>query len=135
MTRMPVARDATSAEFFDGTARGQFLIRRCVAHGHASRPQARQCSVCGSSKLEWQPASGRARLVSWTVVPPRRSQAGDNGGASTVVVIGALDEGPWWWSQLVGADPDTLAEGLELRIAFERSDTGGDEAVPVFELA
>jgi hypothetical protein len=45
-------------------------------------------------------------------------------------VIAQLEEGPWWWSALVGADPDSLSEGQALRIVFERAE--GSEAVPVF---
>ena len=134
MTGIPVARDATTAEFFDGTERGQFLIRRCAPSGHFSRPQARQCSTCGSTDLRWEAASGRARLVSWAIVPGRRPPDSDQPPVPTTIAIGELDEGPWWWSKLVGADPDSLAEGRLLRIDFERSGAEGDEAVPVFHL-
>jgi uncharacterized protein len=126
-----VARNEASADFFDGTSRGQFLLRRCAPHGHLSRPQARQCSDCGSTDLTWAPASGRARLVSWVVVPVRDGGT-DPPPPPMVPAIGELEEGPWWWSKLVGADPDSLAEGLPLRIAYERADQG--EAVPVFTL-
>jgi hypothetical protein len=47
-------------------------------------------------------------------------------------VIAELDEGPWWWSQLDGADPARLTVGTLLVIAFR---DGGGERVPVFELA
>ena len=67
----------------------------------------------------------------------------------TVLVIGELDEGPWWWGQLAGpgagdggpdgevpADPGELGltAGRPLRIEFRRAD-GDYEAVPVFVLA
>jgi uncharacterized OB-fold protein len=134
MSGIPVARDATTAEFFDGTDRGRFLIRRCLPFGHFSRPQARQCSDCGSTDLRWEPASGRARLVSWAVVPGRPQPGNERGPAATIIAIGELEEGPWWWSKLIGAAPDTLSEGRPLRIAFERSGGEGEEAVPVFQL-
>lgn len=126
-----VGRDETTVAFFDGTANGQFLIRRCAPFGHASRPQARLCGVCGSPELRWEPASGRARLVSWAVVPVRRRQPDDPPRAPTVVAVAELDEGPWWWSQVAGADPGLLTEGMRLRIVYERAE--GGEAVPIFE--
>jgi uncharacterized protein len=127
-----VVRDDNTAAFFDGTASGQFLLLRCNPEGHLSRPQAGQCSTCGTTNLLWSPASGGARLVSWAVIPARGSST-DTPGSPTVVAIAELDEGLWWWSQIVDADPDSLAEGQRLRIRFEAAD--GGEAVPVFEVA
>ncbi len=131
MTVGPVVRDEATAEFFDGTAAGQFLLRRCLA-GHFSEPSAAACTTCASTDLSWAAAVGGATLVSWTVVWERAS--GDAEPDRTVLVIGELDEGPWWWSQLVGADPASLAVGQRLRVDFRRA--GAEhEAVPVFALA
>ena len=130
MTVGPVARDAATAEFFDGTAAGRLLLRCCRA-GHFSEPPAEQCTTCGSTDLAWAAAEGGATLVSWTVVWGRPS--GDSEPERTVLVIAELDEGPWWWSQLVGADPAGLAVGQRLRVEFRRA-TEEDEAVPVFVL-
>lgn len=113
-----VARDDATVEFFDGTAAGVYLIRRCEPHGHASKPQAVQCPVCRSEELRWEPSSGRARLVSWAVLP-----------TPSVVAIAELEEGPWMWAALVCDDPGVLREGMELRIGFERPP--GSEAIPV----
>jgi uncharacterized protein len=123
----PVVRNEGTEEFFDGTAGGEFLLRRCQPYGHASRPQARQCAKCGSTELTWSPASGRARLVSWVVVP----SAGRDG--EQLPAIAELEEGPWWWSKLIGAAPGSLVEGMPLRLVYERAD--GGEAVPVFVVA
>jgi uncharacterized protein len=124
----PVARDAATAEFFDGTAARRFLLRRCPA-GHFSEPQATLCTTCASTDLDWAPAGGGATLVSWTVVWGRAS--GDAEPERTILAIGELDEGPWWWSQLVGADPASVGVGQRLRIEFQRA-AGEHEAVPVF---
>ncbi len=53
-----------------------------------------------------------------------------------MLVIGELDEGPWWWAQLAGTGPGeaSLTAGQALRIEFRRAD-GDYEAVPVFVLA
>jgi uncharacterized OB-fold protein len=120
-----VARDESTAEFFDAAAAGTFLISRCVPAGHANKPQARSCTECGSQELRRVPASGRARLVSWVVVPDRGGE-----GPPRMPAIAELEEGPWWWSLLVDADPAKLHEGLPLRIDFARAE--GGEPVPVF---
>jgi uncharacterized protein len=127
----PVDRDAATAEFFDGAAAGQFLLRRCPI-GHFSEPPSAACTTCGSTDLDWAAAVGGATLVSWAVVWERAT--GDTEPNRTVLVIGEFDEGPWWWSQLVGADPASLAVGERLRVEFLQA-AAEHEAVPVFALA
>jgi uncharacterized OB-fold protein len=126
----PVRRDGTTDAFLDGAARGRFMLRRCRGCARLGGPQEAQCPACGSTDTEWEPAGGGARLVSWSVVH-RRSAGGTEPAAITV--IGELDEGPWWWSQLVGADPSALETGRPLRIGFAPAE--GGETLPVFELA
>jgi uncharacterized OB-fold protein len=132
MTVGPVTRDDATTEFFDGTAAGQFLLRHCRACGALSAPQAQQCEHCPATPLDWQPASGDATLVSWTVA---HSKPGPDGtSARTVLAIAELAEGPWWWSQIIDADPAELRPGSPLRIGFQRHDAQ-HEAVPVFRLS
>jgi uncharacterized OB-fold protein len=106
-------------------------LLRCCPEGHFSEPPAAQCTTCRRTTLRWEAARGGATLVSWAIAWSRPA-----GGESqpTVLVIGELDEGPWWWSQLVDADPDHLAVGQRLRIEFRKAGAD-DEAVPVFALA
>jgi hypothetical protein len=120
----PVARDAATAEFFDGTAAGQFLLRHCLACGAISAPQAAQCERCAATTLDWRPAAGDATLISWTV-------AHGKDGSRDVLCIAELAEGPWWWSRVEDAVPEDLRPGLPLRIEFRRH-SDGHEAVPVF---
>jgi hypothetical protein len=126
-------RDDDTAEFLDATARGQFLVKRCN-HGHFSEPAAAACTTCASPELSWTAASGRARLVSWAVT---HNAEPDGEPGRQVLVIGELEEGPWWWSCLPGADPDALQAGDPLLLDFERPEGTGDtaEALPVFRLA
>jgi uncharacterized OB-fold protein len=129
----PVQRDEATAEFFDGTAAGRFLLRRCPA-GHISEPAVTQCTSCPATDLDWIEARGGANLVSWAVTWSRPSD--DDEPRRTILVIGELDEGPWWWTQLAtDLDPQAagLAAGRRLRIEFHRADAE-HEAVPVFVL-
>lgn len=134
MTVGPVDRDAATAEFFDGTAAGKFLLR-CCPDGHFSEPAAAQCTTCASTGLKWTAAAGGASLISWAVSWGRAGREQDQ--TATVLVIAELDEGPWWWSQLVGVDDAGragLAVGDRLAIAFIAADPD-HPPVPVFELA
>ena len=130
MTVGPVDRDADTAEFFDAAAVGTFLLRRCPG-GHYSEPAAARCTTCGSADLLWAPAAGGASLVSWAVAWGAAEP--DAKTAATVLVIGEFDEGPWWWSQLVDADPAALSVGARLAVDFARA-ADGQEAVPIFRL-
>src|SRR3954451_21702606 len=95
----PVVRNEATADFFDGTARGEFLIRRCTNCATAMTPLAEQCPVCGSTALAWVPRKGGAKVVSWTLFhdPPRVEEP----PSTTVLVIAELDEVPLWWSVLL----------------------------------
>ncbi|MGY1969048.1 Zn-ribbon domain-containing OB-fold protein [Nocardia gipuzkoensis] len=130
MNIQPVVRDAATSKFFDGAARGVFLLRRSTETGEILAPSAVQDSV-GNTDLKWVQASGRGRVVSWAFVP-RRGRGSD---APVEVTIGLveLDEGPWWWTQLVDIDRDTLAAGLRVRAVFPKSGPAEThEYVPVF---
>ena len=124
----PVGRNPATEEFFDGSARDEFLLRRCPS-GHWNRPQAERCGECDSPDLEYRPASGRARLVSWVVVHPRPREGAEPGPPKVPAIV-QLEEGPWWWTQLLEVDPAGLSEGTPLEVRFERPE--GSEAVPVF---
>jgi uncharacterized protein len=123
-----VQRDASTAEFFAGTGRGELLLRRCAACGQFSRPQARSCGQCRSADLSWAPAAGQGTVVSWSVVHGRA--AGGGPPARTVVAIVELDEGPWLHAQLVDISPATVSGGQRVTVRFERAEDG--EAIPVF---
>jgi uncharacterized OB-fold protein len=125
----PVVRDDATAEFFDGTIEGKFLLRRCRHCDTASEPQNEMCPACASTDLAWEAAGGGARVASWAVTHSRTA-----GEPPTILVIAELDEGPWWWTRIIDADPADISDGQRLQVAFERN--GDDhEFVPVFRLA
>ena len=126
-----VHRDGNTADFLEGTARGVFLLRKCTACGTLRGPQEGQCNDCPSTETEWIPASGTAEVVSWTVVHGRFPDG--TTGPQSIVAIGQLAEGPWWWTQVFDAEPTDMEIGRRLTIAFEPED--GGETLPVFRLA
>lgn len=119
-----VRRDAATTEFFDGTARGELLIRSCACGAFAA-PQARTCPACGCELTAWAAAAGTGTVETWSIVHNR------NLPPVTVAIV-RLDEGPWMQTQLVGDLPDDLRD-LRVRVAFEQPQ--GGEAVPVFGVA
>ena len=87
---------------------------------------------CGSAGLDWTPAAGGASVVSWAVTHTKPDAAGQT--ETTVLVIAELDEGPWWWSQVVDAAPGAVRTGTRLLLDYQRADAES-EYVPVFRLA
>ena len=128
-----VARDSTSAAFFDAAARGELLVQRCTGCGTVLPPEARTCLSCGGVELEAAVVSGLGRLVTWVVVTqaPIPVLAG---AVPYVTAVVELDEGPWLMVRLVDADPGELGVDDRVRVDFVRSgadDTTG-EMLPVF---
>ncbi|MGW6961597.1 Zn-ribbon domain-containing OB-fold protein [Streptomyces chartreusis] len=128
----PVARDSASAEFLDGTRRGVFLLRRHSGTGEYFDPSTVP-APSEEADLEYAPAAGGGRVVSWAVLHSRRE---GNETVRTVIGIVELDEGPWWWSRLVDMDPDADLSDLRVRVAFVPSGPEPHhEVVPVFRPA
>ena len=121
-------RDAASAGFYEGTARGELLIRTCQACGHHAAPPVVYCPACGSARVDWAAAAGRGTIASWSVVHPRSGV-----GPTEPAVIGVveLEEGPWVLGRIIGP-PGRMAAGLPVQVEFVRPDDG--EAIPVYRL-
>src|SRR5260370_10227956 len=59
--------------FWDGCARGELLLQRCIDCGQPYFYPRPVCPACGSTNVEWFAASGRAPLYSYVINhrPPR----------------------------------------------------------------
>lgn len=131
MPIVPVARDAASAPFYDGTARGELLLRRCEACASISAPNTESCSACRCTRLSWTPARGTAELVTWTVVHGRSPVDGEP--LRIVAGMVELAEGPWMYARIVDIAADEVTSGRALVVGFDHAE--GSETVPVFRPA
>lgn len=118
-------RDGRTDPFFDGTAAGRLVIKRCEPCDRWYSPDQADCPGCGSADLAWAPAAGTATLVTWTVTHSR------SGGEPACLALVELTEGPWLHARLDGIDTEALREGLPLRAAFVHPDEG--EAYVLFK--
>lgn len=125
---LPVTRDADTAVFLDGTALGEFRLRRSRVTGEYLSPQQFTDST-GSTDLDWVAAAGTGTVVSWAV---HRGKPVDGvQPVQSIVAIVQLDEGPWWWTELADATPEQLREGLPVEVGFVRPE-GSEETLPVW---
>ncbi len=125
MPSFAVRRDEATAEFFDGTARGEFLLVKDTATGEVLAPQFDP--TVDPERYVRVPAAGTGTVVSWAVVHER---AADGSVSRRPVAIVELDEGPWWWTSVTGAGPDEDLFGRRVRVAFKRA--GDGETIPYF---
>jgi uncharacterized OB-fold protein len=87
------------------------------------------CSECGCTELDWEAASGRGTVFSWTVTHHPFSH-----GLATrlpyAVVIVQCAEGPRVLTTVTGVDVDDLRAGMEVTVRFVSLD--GESTVAVF---
>jgi uncharacterized OB-fold protein len=110
--------DADSAAFWAGLRDGRLLLQHCLACGHVQYYQQGLCRVCGSERLEHRAASGRGRVYSYSVVH-RAPGPAFKADTPYAVLLVELAEGPRMISSLVDGDPDAVAIGMPVEIAFD----------------
>ena len=121
--------DPETQPFWDATREHRLLVKRCSGCGRAHFYPRPFCPYCWSSEVEWEEASGRATLYTWSVVhvndlPPFPDRV------PYVAAIADLEEGPRMMTNVVDCDHDALEVGMALQVDF-REETE-EITVPVF---
>lgn len=130
-TAKPLPRvNETTRPYWDAAREGRLLIQRCRACAlfiHYPRPW---CPGCWSTALDWVEASGRGRVVTYTIVhqAPFAAYAGD---VPYVLAVIALAEGPQMMANVVGVAPAEVRIDLEVEVTFE--ERAGGFRVPQFQ--
>ncbi|MFJ7156250.1 Zn-ribbon domain-containing OB-fold protein [Streptomyces sp. NPDC101118] len=124
--------DAFTRPWWEAAAQGRLLLRRCGSCGRAHHYPREFCPHCWSETVDWEPASGRATLYTWSVVyrndlPPFGSRV------PYVAAVADLAEGPRMMTEVIDCAADGLRVGMPLELAF-RVETDGIH-VPVFRPA
>jgi uncharacterized OB-fold protein len=128
---LPTPDDETRP-YWDAAREGKLLIKRCRACQRAHFYPRPFCPTCWSDDVDWEEASGRATLYTWSVVrqndlPPWPTRV------PYVAAVVDLEEGPRMMTNVEDCDIDALEVGMALEVAF-REET--DEiTVPVFKPA
>jgi uncharacterized protein len=63
-----LARSGATRPFWDGLARGQLRLPRCLACGSLFFPPRRLCPQCWSEDIDWESSTGRGHLYAVTTV-------------------------------------------------------------------
>jgi uncharacterized OB-fold protein len=105
--------------YWQAACEGRLALQRCDRCGHAIHYPREWCPSCWSTDLSWFHASGRAELVSFTIVHQAQSAA-FAADAPYVLAVVRLEEGPQMMANVLGVDPRTVEIGMKLRVIFER---------------
>ena len=125
---LPVPTPET-APYWEGCRKHELLIQRCDDCGeHQFYPRS-VCGKCMSGKLEWVRASGRGRVVSYTVMHRAVSDAYAAEAGDPLVLVD-LEEGPRMMSRVVGCDLARLEIGMAVEVVFD--DWSKEISIPKF---
>jgi uncharacterized OB-fold protein len=111
--------------FWDAAAEGRFIVPKCTACGRIHWYPRAICPFCFSDKTEWQPASGKGRIYSFSVM--RRTPE-----PYTIAYV-TLEEGTTMLTNIVDCDFDALEVGQNVKLVFKPSE--GGPPVPMFTRA
>jgi uncharacterized OB-fold protein len=110
--------------FWAATADSQFLLQRCRACASAQFYPKVTCTTCGSSDLDWEAASGRGTLHTFTVAR-RPTHPAFEGTEPYVVAIIELEEGPRVTSNLVECPLDEVRVGMAVELVWDEQNADG----------
>ena len=126
----PPRRTFETEEFWDGCASERLLLPRCdECHEHIWYPRL-VCPFCGSQSVSYVESNGMGTIYSNTVV--RRGSGAYRDSAPYIVAMVELAEGPIMMTNVVGADPETIAVGMSVRVVFEPVGDDDADAIPRF---
>jgi uncharacterized OB-fold protein len=115
--------DLLSPTFWEGIGQGEFRVQRCQSCGRARFPPTSFCPDCHAVDFRWEPASGRARVWSYTVVhrAPTAELAGE---VPYTLVVGQLREGPLVLARLLQVEPAPVTIGIPIVLRFHTDAAG-----------
>lgn len=108
-------------KFWDATAEGKLLIKKCNACGETHFYPRTLCPFCFSDDTEYLQCSGRGTIYSYSVF--RR-------GEPYAIAYVTLEEGPSMMTNLIHCDFDSLFIGQPVEVNFVKTDEG--TAIPFF---
>ena len=118
-----------TAPYWESCRRHQLRIQQCSnCMSYQFFPRI-YCSKCFSEEIEWVDASGRAKVLSFTVV---RHPVSPAYAAKIPYVVGlvTLEEGPQMMTNIVECAPEEVWIGMPVEVVFE--DWNDQISIPQF---
>lgn len=116
--------------YWDGCKQHELRVQKCAACGHHQFYPRLYCTTCMSDRVEWVKTSGRAKILSYTIIYRPVTQA-FAGNVPYVVAMVTLDEGPQMMTNIVGCEPEKVHIGMPVQVTFD--DWTEEISVPKFK--
>jgi uncharacterized OB-fold protein len=115
---------ADKIPFWEAARRHELLLMKCVNCGQYRQPlyqgDSFMCPHCNTTKSpEWVKATGRGKVLTWTVVH-RAFHPAFAEELPFVVAIVTLDEGVRMTANLRGVKPEDVKGDMEVEVFFEK---------------
>jgi hypothetical protein len=107
-----------SAELYAFWAQGQLRLQRCAQCQAWRHPPRYRCAACGSAEVNWELASGRGHVFSWTITHRAVDPAFEPPYA---IVVVELEEGPRLVGSLAGIELSDLRLDLPVVVELEKA--------------
>ena len=109
--------DESTEPYWAATRDGKLFVKRCDDCARAHFYPRPFCPFCWSERVDWEEASGRATLYTYSIVhvndlPPFPAKV------PYVAAIVDLEEGPRLMTNVVGCEFDELRIGMPLEAVF-----------------
>ena len=128
-------RPFSAASFDRYLAEHKLMAARCMKCGNTYVPPRAICPNCQSEELRWIEASGKGRLVAFTVIysgPTFMVKQGFDRKNPYLSGIVELEEGPRLSARITGLDttkPTEIRIGTPLRVEFVETEEGESKKV------
>jgi uncharacterized protein len=107
-----------TAPYWEGCRQHRLRIQRCSECQHHQFFPRIYCSKCFSADVEWVEATGRAKVLSFTIVRRPVSPAFAD-EVPYVVALVTLEEGPQMMTNIVECAPEEVTIGMPVEVVFE----------------
>ena len=121
-----------TAPYWEGCRLHQLRIQRCSECRQYQFFPRIYCSKCFGERIEWVNASGRATVLSFTIVRRAVSPAFAK-DVPYVIALVTLEEGPQMMTNIVGCEPEDVTIGMPVEVIFE--DWSDTISIPKFRPA
>ena len=112
-----------SQAFWDASAQGKLLIKKCPVCGKFHWYPRDPCPFCDSPVTDWVEASGKGTIYTHSFYARAKEPY--------IAAYVTLDEGPTMFTNIVDCNPATVKIGQKVEVTFKKTPEGF--SVPMFK--